>query len=109
MQLELGGDAKTAAATTLAGPVEIRLRRRIRHANLRPAVDHGDLLQAIAGETMRARQQPMAAAEDVPGDADGRTASRLQREALCSNGLIDLIERGAGTGRDDIGRGVDGD
>ena len=60
MQLEFGSDAKTATAATPAGPVEIGLRSRIRNANLRLAVDHGDLLQAVAGKTMRARQQSVA-------------------------------------------------
>ena len=51
----------------------------------------------------------MAAAEDMAGDADRRAASRLQRQAMGRDRLIDLVQRRAGAGRDDIGLGVDAD
>src|SRR5204863_7008178 len=67
---ELGCDAKTATAAAATGPEQVHLRRRAGVQRPRLTVDDGDLLQGVAGEAMRPRQQSMAAARQMPGKAD---------------------------------------
>ncbi len=81
---KLRGDTKTAAAAPAARPIEIRLGGGARLQRPGLAVDHGDLLKAVAGQTMRPCQQPMAATGQVTGDADRRTTTGLQRKTLGS-------------------------
>ena len=49
---------------------------------------------------MRSRQQAVAAAHEVAGDADGGAASSLQRQSLRGQRLIDIEQRNAGAHRD---------
>ena len=56
---------------------------------------------------MRARQQAVAAAGEMAGNADRRAAPGLQRQPLRGERLIKLKQRDAGAHRDQAGRLVD--
>jgi len=83
--------------------------RRVAVRMRRLAVDHGDLLDRVAGQAVRPRQQPVSAAHDMAGDADSRTAFRPAAPSLRRQRLIDMEQRGPAADRDKALGLVDGD
>ena len=82
--------AEAAAPAAAARPEQIRLLLRVGGDDLRLRVDHLDRLQAVTGETELPPQQSEAAAQHMPGDADGRTAPGRDRETFGSDRLVDV-------------------
>src|SRR5205823_5584076 len=86
---EAGHRAKAAAAATAARPEQIRLLVRPGGDRMRQRVDELDRQEAVRGQAERPREQPVASAERMAGDADRRTASRRQRQPALRQELID--------------------